>query len=56
MMCYLIDHIFFQRPTKISWQDPDPDSDPESGSGFVNQDYGSADPNPDPKEIFIDPQ
>ncbi len=42
----LVDHIFFQRPTKMSKQDPYPARSviirpPASGSLFVNQDYGS---------------
>ncbi len=58
---YLFDNIFVSLATKMSRQDPDPAESEinfSPGSGFVSQDYGSAESGsePEPKEIFTDPQ
>ncbi len=55
MIYYLFDKIFFQWAQNL--QDPAGSVinwPPRTGSGSVSQDYGSADP--DPSEIFMDPQ
>jgi hypothetical protein len=54
MILYLFDDIFFSWVTKMSRSGSVITSIWPSGSGSAIQDYGSADPNP--KEIFMDPQ